>query len=242
MENQNLENIIRYVNGEMQANEKEVFEQELATNINLKEDLLLYLNVDKTLRSEFSNNKTDRAFKENLVSLNQQYFKAEQKPTAKIIKINRLWYAAAILIVGLLIWAPWNHDIYDKYADTEMVSFAERGAVNQDNLQAATDAFNAKDFNKAKGLLQPLVKENPDDDMLKFYLGLTQFQTKEYEKAKSNFTTVNKRASIFKYDAAFYMALTYLKQDNKAEAKVWLNKIPKDSDEHQKAKDILDNL
>ena len=50
------------------------------------------------------------------------------------------------------------------------------------------------------------------------------------------------RVSLFKYDAAFYMALSYLKEKNKPGCKEWLNKIPADAGPYSNAQELLKKL
>ena len=47
--------------------------------------------------------------------------------------------------------------------------------------------------------------------------------------------------STFKYEAAFYMALSYLKEKNENKTREWLNKIPVDAAVHQKVKSLEKN-
>ena len=237
------QDIVNYVDGEMEAVEIKDFEQALLSDAGLQADLKLYQQVKGTLKSKLAPDQADAEFKATLNQFNKQYFDNKQaKPMAKIIAFNKVWYAAAILVIGLLVWAPWNKNLYSKYAKTEMISFAERGNNDQPNLQAATDAFNAGKFADVENLLAPIVANDPANDMLRFYLGVSQLENGTIKIARENLAIVAAKESLLKYDATFYMALSYLKEKNKDECRLWLNKIPNDAANYAKAKELIEDL
>ncbi len=239
----NTQDIIRYVDGEMDTEERKSFEAEILLDLELKTETKLYQSVKATLKADLGSDAKDQAFKANLKEINQKHFAKNQKKTgAKIIAFSKVWYAAAVLVIGLLIWAPWNTNLYDKYADTQMVSFAERGNNDTQNLQQATDAFNAGKYTDATNILAPLLEKKPEDDMLRFYFAVAELENNKVAVARENLSEVYAGESVFKYDAAFYIALSYLKQKNKEECKVWLAKIPADTDVYAKAQKLLKDL
>lgn len=239
-----IQDIIRYSAGEMEAEEKTAFEQAIENDADLKADLKLYQEVNGTLKAKFNPAVDDVAFKTTIKQLNKAYFNSgKQHKPGKIITLSKIWYAAAILILGLLVWAPWNRDLYHQYSgDIEMLSAVERGENNQQELQKATEFFNKKDFNSAKIQLKALLLKQPADDMLRFYYAISLLETNNLPLARENFTQVYHKESLFKYDAAFYTALSYLKEKDDAKAKEWLLKIPTESDSYQKAQELLAKL
>lgn len=235
------QDIIRFLDGEMDEQERQNFQDELNSNESLNEDLKLYLDVSSTLKFNLAPDEKDIVLKSDLEHYNKKYFSGE-KPKTKIFAIQRYWYAAAVLILGLLLWAPWNKDLYQQYSGAHMVSVAERGDKDQQLLQNATEEFNKENFAEAKEILKQLVAETPNDDMLKFYYGISLLETNDLNLARENFNKVFNGESIFKYDAAFYNALGYIKENNKEKAKEWLLKIDKDADVYEKAEELLGKL
>lgn len=238
--------VINYAEGHMQPDEAQAFEEALGNDFALQADLKLYQSVTNTLQTEIAPDKTDIEFKATLNKFTQAHFKQKKsKPKAKIIAFSKIWYAAAILVIGLLVWAPWNKNLYNKYSETEMVSFAERGNNTQTDLLKATEAFNAEDYQQAKELLAPLVAKDTTNDMLRYYLGVAQLKSSTADDiniARQNLSIVAAKQSLLKHDAEFFIALSYLKEKNKKECKVWLNKIPKDADAYDKAQQLLKDL
>jgi len=233
------QDIIRFLDGEMDEQERKNFQDELNSNESLNKDLKLYLDVSSTLKFNLAPDEKDAVFKADLGQYNKKYFGGTK---LKIFSIQKYWYAAAILILGLLLWAPWNKDLYQQYSATQMVSVAERGENDQQLLTTATENFNKENFAAAKEELKVLVAQKPEDDMLRFYYGISLLETDEAKLARENFDKVFSGESIFKYDAAFYNALSYLKENNKEKTKEWLLKIDKDADIYEKGQELLSNL
>ncbi len=237
------QDVINYADGEMETSEIMAFETALSEDTELQSELKLYQSVRGTLKSNLAPDYTDAEFKATLNQFTKQHFNnTKAKPTAKIIAFSKIWYAAAILVIGLMVWAPWNKNLYNKYADTEMISFAERGNNDQADLQSATDAFNAGKFEEVEKILTPIVKADPANDMLRYYLGVAQLESDSLNIARENLSIVAAKESLLKYDATFYMALSFLKEKNKDECKVWLKKIPKDAANYDRAQELLKDL
>ncbi|WP_017258383.1 tetratricopeptide repeat protein [Pedobacter arcticus] len=236
--------VINYEDGEMEANDIPGFEEALSQRSELQASLKLYRDIKGTLKPSLSPEESDVAFKANLAQFTKEHFK-KQKPSAKIIAFSKIWYAAAVLVIGLLVWAPWNKNLYNKYSDTEMISFAERGENDQTVQQKATDAFNSGDYEEAKVLLTSIITKEPNNDMFRYYLGIAQLKSakaSEIDSARSNLTTVAAKESLLKYDAMFFIALSYLKEKDTATCKTWLNRIPEDADVYDKAQALLKDL
>jgi len=51
-----------------------------------------------------------------------------------------------------------------------------------------------------------------------------------------------KGESVYKYDAAYAVAMSYLKEDKKADTKFWLEKIPDGAVQYEKAQQLLKKL
>lgn len=238
--------VINYADGQMDADEAKAFEEALVHDHDLQASLKLYKSVRGTLKPALAPDKADDEFKATLTQFTQEHFKQKHnnKPKAKIIAFNKVWYAAAVLVIGLLVWAPWNKNLYNDYADTEMISFAERGNDTQTELLKATEAFNSEKYTEAKEILSPLVDQDPDNDMLRYYLGVAQLKSNETDIkiSRSNLLIVANKHSLLKHDAAYFIALSYLKQKDKEQCKVWLKKIPKDAGIYDKAQELLKKI
>jgi thioredoxin-like negative regulator of GroEL len=133
-------------------------------------------------------------------------------------------------------------DLFEKYAATTMVAPAERGEATDDPLQLAVAAFNAKDYTVASYHLTQARIKDTTSSFVNFYYGVSLLQTNRIAEAREMFNQLYAGQSAFKYEAAFYQALTFLKEDNKALCKEWLQKIPADALTYSKAQELLKKL
>ena len=240
MSSYNIQDVIRFADGDMMPEEKRDFERALEGDERLKEELSLYQDVRKDVELNLKPDANREALKMKLEALNKQYFK---RPERKTIRIQPYWYAAAALLIALLIWAPWNKNLFETYSATTMVSFAERGDDTDLRLQNATDAFNAEKFEEAGDLLAQLIQEHEDDDLFKYYYyGISLLHTDEILAARDQLQKVYQGESLLRFDAAYFIALSYLKEDNEEMCKVWLGKIPENTEVSLKSQALLKEL
>ncbi|MFP5081118.1 hypothetical protein [Pedobacter sp. JCM 36344] len=158
------------------------------------------------------------------------------KPYIKYVSI------AAVLIVGLLIWSSWSSGLYEKYAISRQMSVAERGNDSEVNISKGAKYFNSQKYHEAKRVLQSEYRLNPQNLFLAYYFAITLVETgKEYE-ARTIFMSLYKGESAFKYDAAYYVALSFLKEDNKPATIEWLKKVPEGTANASKAKELIAEL
>ncbi|RRN77927.1 hypothetical protein EIM50_17110 [Pseudoxanthomonas sp. SGD-10] len=238
-----IKDIIRFVDGEMDSGEREAFELALERDEELRQEYELYLEVNGTLKAKFGADKADVEFRERLTEFNKVYFGKEEHTRIRKLNVNKFIYAAAVILLALFIWAPWNKDLYEDYAEIKMVSVAERGTSGNDNLLLeATEAFNAKDYLTAKDKLGTLLTQDENNHMLKFYYGITLLETDEIANSRAHLEEVYKGESIFKDDAAFYLALSYVKEKDNDKAREWLEKISPDAAVFKKAEELKSKL
>jgi Flp pilus assembly protein TadD len=241
-----FEDIARYADDLMPPDEREAFKAALDTDLELQQQLALYRDVDTSLQQQFTRDEQREALQSTLQQMRKEYFGAQVAAPAKVIPFKRYLSAAiavaAVLVVALFIWNPFAANLYDKYAGTQMVAQVERGSHIDTVLQNATTAFNNKEFTEAAVLLAEVVQTEPDNSFANFYFGVALLQTDKLAQARTVFTKLFNGESAFKYEAAFYLALSYLKEDNKAATKEWLKKIPQDAPNYNKTAELLKKL
>lgn len=239
-----FEDIARYASGEMDAGEQAAFEAALQQNATLQQQLALHNEVQAALQQQFSADSQQQALQQTLQQLNQEYFTTPQA-NRKVISMKRMRLpvaAAAAAIIALVIWQPWQQDLYTRYAGTAMVVNVERGDNTDSLLTEATTAFNNSAFEKAAQLLQTITALQPDNSMALFYYAVSLTHTSRLKAARPVLQQVYNGTSAYKYDAVFYMALTYVQEKDKNTARAWLQKIPSDAAIYAKAKELLEDL
>lgn len=231
--------VARYVERDMDEAEIADFETRLTSDEELQKNLEEYENVHQGLKMKLAN---DEEFIHTLKGLNQQYFGDEPKVVSFKPAIKWLSGIAAILVIGLFVWAPWNTDLYESYNDNSKMLVTERGAERVTDLDKAAGFYNEKNYEAAKASLERLYAQQPSNAMIGYYYGLSLLKTNAVKKAREVLIPIFDGESVFKYESAYAVALSYLKEDNKADCKTWLQKIPAETTRYQQAKALLAEL
>lgn len=236
--------IARYAEGEMTAEERTVFETTLASDESLRRQLALYQEVHVSLQQHFIAGDQRIPLQNTMQSLRSEFFAASQP--AKVISFKRYLRSAvavaAVLIAVIIIWQPWKPGLFKEFSETSMAAPAERGSSADGLLQQAVDAFNKKDYASAASLLQQVKQQDTANSFVDFYYGVSLLQTNRLPEARNVFNQLYAGQSAFKFEAAFYQALGYLKENNKGVCREWLQKIPSDAPNYNKAQELLDKL
>lgn len=250
MEQDSILQASRYVDEEMEAHEKQQFELLLQTDAQLKEYVDQYKQASAALKAHFTPDENLVALKQTIGNLNAEYFKPEAKvvsikPEAKVVSLNYKHWAsavAAILVIGLLILNPWRKSLYDEYSTATTMSISARGEGTQSNLEKAAAFYNKKEFTKAEALLATEYTADAKNSLVAYYYAVTLIQDNQAAKARTILEDLYKGESAFKYDAAYYMALSFVKEKNNDEAKKWLNLVPAGTSNYNKAQELSKKL
>jgi len=237
--------IARYAEGEMSAEERSAFEAALASDATLQQQLALYRDAHDSLQQHFSTDGQREQLKGTLHSLRGEFFNEASQP-ARVVSMKR-WLrgavaVAAVLIAVVFVWQFMQPDLFEKYSATTMDVTIERGEQAEDLLLNAQKAFDNKDYSSAARSLAQIRQTDTANSLVNFYYGVSLLQTNRIPEARTIFTQLYAGQSAFKFEAAFYQALTFLKEDNKALCKEWLQKIPADALNYNKAQELLKKL
>lgn len=229
----------------MNADERSAFEAALALDESLRQHLALYQEVHSSMQQHFSADEQRDQLQHTTQSLRGEFFPAGSKP-AKVIPIKRYLLgavaAAAILIAVIMIWQPRKPDLFNQFSETSMPPALERGINVDSQMTRATEAFNKKDYATAAILLQQEKQKDTTDHFVNFYYGVALLQTGRMAEASAIFNQLYTGQSAFVFEAAYYQALGYLKENNKVQCKEWLQKIPADAPNYKKAQELLEKL
>ena len=245
-----MEDIARYAEEEMPADERQAFEAALNTDASLQQQLAQYREVHDSLQQEFSRDEQREQLKHTLQGMRGDFFagKAEDgkgKTGGKVVSINRYLKVAvgiaAVLVIGLFIWNPFVN-VYNKYAPTTMPAQVERGSHTDSVLNEATVAFNKKEFTTAAVYLAEVTQKEPDNSFASFYFAVALLESGQSRQARDILKTLYEGQSAFKYEAAFYLGLSYAKAKDKKTARQWLEKIPADAGNYKKAQEVLGKI
>lgn len=229
-----------YLNNEMSLDEKNIFENLLQEDKNIKEQFLLYKQTTQLLDLKFSNETKD--FKENLKIISKNHFSENNNKKSKVISIQSKWFAiAAMLVVFIGIWFLNNpkNPSYLEYNQHENANFVERSENNQ-NIMKAQKYFNEKQYEKANEVFKNLELIEKTDVQL--YYAISLIETNQFNKATTILEPISKGKSIYVNDANWYLALASLKQKEYANCENYLKQISDESEKYAKAQKLLNEL
>jgi len=241
--------IEKYLAGELNNDELLAFEKRLQEDPSFAETFTLY----RAIQNEMNSGDDEKEIKENLSRLSNKYF--TPKTENKVIPLrsgNKKWWmyaaAAAVFITILLLFKPWqdsplsNQEIYAQYAIPEELPFVARGSNEDSLLKKASELFNKKDYAAAIPLLDSITKLNPAEAQLQLSLGISYLNTGKFDLAINRFDSLAAGQSIYKNDALAWKALSFLRQDNKADCIAVLKQIPANANNFNKAEKMIRQL
>ena len=150
--------------------------------------------------------------------------------------------AAAAVVIGTIIWSPWSAGPYEKYSFSKQMPAIAQGADNRAQLLKAAELYNKGDYAEARKILGKEYMFNPQNPVLTYYFAVTLIETKQTYEARTLLKHLYEGQSVFKYDAAFYAALSFVKENNGKEAIMWLQKIPRENARYAKAQELISEL
>jgi len=228
--------MIRYLEGELTPEERAGFEAALQSDPALVAELAECRELMETLRQRLPQDDTKAALRRSMQELNRVHFKRG----AKLVSFKRYYTGvaavAAIIILAVVLWP--RGDYMDRWGATQMLSSSERGDNTDTLLQQASVYFNNKQFDKALPLLEKAVAVDSSNTMALFYRGVTKLHTHAIDAGRRDLERVYGSESVFRYEAAFYVAISYAQEKNTAVAKEWLQKIPEGTAVSEKAGEL----
>jgi len=248
-----LQSIIRYVDGELSAEEQSSFEAALMSDPALADEVNQYRQLKAALEDRLPEDPVRDALIQRTTELNARYFTQERsspsgtEPKPAVRKLPTLrWLttaAAAACIIGaaILLW-PERSPRLEDIGETEMIGTAERGVQSDSLLQKAAILFNQQKFTGALPLLNQAVAADSSSMLALFYRGIAAWHTGDPELARTSMLRVYRSGSVLKSDAAFYLSLIYASERNKAPARAWLDSIPTVDYKMLKVKELKEYL
>lgn len=233
--------IERYISGNMEPAERALFESRMQIEPALREAVQDWMEVTGSLHRSLQPDPQ----REELEKLLQSHRHVFYKAPAKVTPIRRYMLvaaSAAAVIAAVLFWGPWQPDLYQQYAVQEMVSPAERGTTTDSLLQQAAHHFNHRQYTAAISLLSKVLERDSADAYARYYRGLSYLENDKPAEARPDLEAIFNGESVFKYESAFYIALSYLKEKKKDPCRDWLMKIPTDAQNYDKAQNLLKEL
>lgn len=224
--------ITRYLTGELSPEELQQFEAALQQDQELAREVEKCRAALDTLQERLPIDEKLEALRIDLKQLNREHF----TPKAKVISFRKYMIAAvaaAVIVFTIILW-PTEHFL-NEWGNMNMISSTERGKGANQLIQTAAVHFNRREYKLALPLLNKAVAADSSNQMVLFYRGVAEFHVGEKEAARADLEKVFSGNSIFKYEAAFFLAVGYAADKEKEKSIEWLDKIPEESHVSSKA-------
>lgn len=257
MNNQDtFEKIEAYLNGELSGEELSQFQASLKSDAELAGQVELFKNLDVALADEGA-----IALQKETLELGDLFFnekKEESTPIRRLPFYRRpLAIAASIALivsVAAVIWlnngsgAMSNDELFAAYYEPHSFANGVRGGEDTaNNYDKAMDAIKLGDNDTAIRLLQSHLTEQATDVKAAFALATAYMQADppQYGMAVQYFQfVIDDGKSLMVDQSKWYQALVYIKQGNKAAARLLLEKLQSSEDTSlvRKAGELLEQL
>lgn len=223
--------IERFNAGEMDNAEREWFLKEIEGNKSLRMEVELRKRTDNILMNTEVLNLRNK-----LESIEKQ--REEKKVKKDRGKNLKLKYAALIAVLitagGIILFSGRNmtgDEILGKYYQAYETVGSSRSYIQSadPDYLIAMDYYKVQDYRKAALYFSKVLEKEPDDMESTLLQGVSHFEISDYPESKRLFTRViDDNNNLFIEDARWYLALCYIKTEEKPRAIDQLN-IIKDS-------------
>jgi predicted Zn-dependent protease len=227
-----------YLNNEMPQDERKALEEKLRNDKDIREKFELYKETTQFMSAKFDSDAID--FKNNLETISKAHL-IQTKTKSKVIAFKPWYYAVAasvVIAVGIWFTGSGNPD-YNDFNQHENAYFMERSSADK-NLNDAQNAFNQKDYKKAIVSFERV--EDLTNPELQYFYAIALIETEHYKNAELYLNNIRSGTSVYKDKATWYLALSNLKQKKFDECKTYLNQIPADAEDYEKAQKLLKDL
>ncbi len=258
-------NIERFLNNEMNKEERALFIKEMNSNEKLKEAVEIYKEMQLIYNDDDWNienlstkhPKIDRSLTflrsekgeniKNVIAEEANLYFSEKPTSSRIRKLFLMVGSiAAIFIISffLLKAKETNTDLYAEYKNDwkELPSLTLRGDNN--NFTSVEALFKQKKYKESLLLLEQLKQTTSQDSQILMYEGILNLELNKKEKAIRIFKDLLKRDSLDTFKAHWYLALSYLKSNNLNSTKMELQILLNDDKNFKdiEAKELLHKL
>lgn len=253
LSDQDIEQIERYLLGELTDEEEKTVEQRINTDPEFADEVSFMrdiINVSKQegrqhLRENLK--KAEQKEAEKIEAEVNQETEAKKKQNKKIIINRRNWFywatAAAAVFIGLYVGviAPSTHGnkLYNEYFEpypNEVIpstrgeevpeNFAHFSQEEYNLVVRAMKHYQRGNYKEASELFERHVERNRENAALILYKGISQLKSGKEEQAEMNFSyLLNLKNVEFQKEAQWYKALTFLKTNDTEDAWEILRKI-----------------
>lgn len=171
--------------------------------------------------------------KKELEKIHEEAFAGTNPRTATFSR----WIWAVAASVALILVAWWgfqggfqdsNQKLFEAYYETDPGLITAMSGTDSYEFDRGMVDFKEGKYQEALARWELLLKENPADDTLLYFVAMAHLEMENYPLSQELLKQVaDEDSSEFKEDASWYLALIYLKKGEMEEAKLILSNLAK---------------
>lgn len=221
--------IERYLQGAMPPGELDEFTQKIAADAELAAAVDLHREVAETLAGE-----QIHQFRETLKQVDSNWKYSAGGNWLRVLRSpqNLAIAASLLLLIGFFSWLALQEPVYPEIASSnfEQLPLQTQMGSNTSDAQVlrneANRAYITEDYDLAAEKFRTLSGKVPSDQNYRLYQGISEIGSEQLEAA---ITTLKPLADgndqSVRGEAAWYLALAYLKLDDSSAARPYLEKL-----------------
>ena len=227
METETNHTITRYLEGRMSPAEQEAFERRLESDPELlgqMENHELVISMHRRLRS-VATEKTLSGIREESEAKNLEVVHRGQRSR------RILYWAVAASVLAAAVYFTWfdNPILGDDRIYAMLSELSPADAVQKSGTAADFDqayrAYLDGDYAESSQLFSELVTSDETNLLNRMWLGMSQMQEKEYEKALQSFESSRLDEFLYRDRVQLLKAISLIKLDKDIEARAILNQL-----------------
>ncbi|MBE8720040.1 hypothetical protein C4F40_04770 [Sphingobacterium sp. Ka21] len=232
------EKIQDYIDGLLKGEELIAFEQELATDPQLSEQLKLHKEVQSILARRM--NSSEHELRTHLHEAATAHRRPEGNNKSKsLYRILIPILAAACIVVVVKFFSNTSSTLYQlPVMESEIV----RGAGEAGEYEDAVTFFNSQSFGQAREILDQLINSDTLNVQYKYYQALTYYGEENWSESIAKLEVIADGESVFAREATYYLAAAYTKTNKTGQAILLLQQIKSDDELGRKANKLLKDL
>jgi tetratricopeptide (TPR) repeat protein len=250
MKDKDLQKMIRYLEGEMGKEEKDLFEQEIISVQSLSKLKCLMEEIDETVSDS-------RMFDlVNKLKETQELYNAVIGATYVVAKERRTYvnwkHIAAAGITLLLVISTVvinfsrssNDRIFASYYVQYKGNLEDRSSGHVNPMIYGVQQYDKGNYSEAIAQFSKIIKTDGSNTAAHFFSGISSIELRSYERAIANLSyVIDKNDIAYSNHARWYLALCYLETNQTNLAAVLLDVLANNDNEYKtKALDLLKKI
>lgn len=222
------EKIELYLRDKLPEEEKEKLLRLINENPDIKSDVEDIRVIKKLIESYKLEELREELRKKSVINSISYRYNNFIKSTYSKAAIIFIAVLSLPLIYLFLIKSDANETLFDEYFQPVTIEVKTRGLPPErgEEIQNAIENYKNNLFGNAVPVFQEYISEYPEDYEIKLYLGIALLGNNEVEEAKQIFTELKELDDNYYSEySEWYLALTYLDEDNIDKAKEILMNI-----------------